>query len=459
MFSGKSRLLFVTTFGLFLILGLLGGEPLYAQTVFVSAGGPYEADVGEEIEFDASGSAMSDGSPIDGYYWDWDGDGEWDECFSLPEAKHTWHSAFSGTVRLFIFYPGGVDWADARVTVKGPETAIAITLGASATLHLRADGGKTIGMDDDTGLFDMDIAGATLTLVPPTNGSADDSLDLWSTLVTVPLTNNDSFVLTLTGAAAGPFEVRLQGIQDGKVVSDEFLVGQIAVEEEIQVDVVASVSDGNLTVKAGPLRYSPEMKVDPDDKIELNVQPGGRYETTITISETEGLRPLLGVALTCTELTGNVYTIPVSDISFSENGFNVAAGSKQDVVMAIEIPEFFLGQVTGTLTVSCAAADQSEEIDVVVRKAGTHAPIIEVESPVYGVVNAAVEFDATGSVDIDGEIDKYCWDWNLSGKYECVDGPVISHTWDATFTGVVRLRVVDDEGNATERYVQVVITE
>ncbi len=458
MSSEKSRLLFKIPFGLFLVLGFLGTNPLYAQSIFVSAGGPYEGDVGEEIEFDASLSAMSDGSAIDGYYWDWDGDGEWDECFTLPEAKHTWHSAYSGKVRLYIFYPGGVDWADARVTVEGPETAVAITLGASATLHLRADGGKTIGFDDD-GLFSMDIAGATMTLVPPTNAADDTPLSQYSTLLTVPLTHTDSFVLTLTGATAGSFEVRLQGLQDGKVVSDEFLVGQIAVDEEIRVSVVAGVSDGNLTVKAGPVRYSPEMEVDPDDKIELNVQPGGRYETTITISETEGLRPLLGVALTCTELTGEVYTIPVSDISFSENGFNVAAGSKQDVVMAVEIPDYFLGQVTGTLTVSCAAADQSEEIEVIVRKAGTHAPMIEVESPVYGVVNAAVEFDATGSADIDGEIDKYCWDWNLTGKYECVDGPVVSHTWNFPFSGVVRLRVVDDEGNTSETYVQVVITE
>ena len=455
----KSRLLFTIPFGLFLVLGLCGVQPLVAQTAFVSAGGPYEADVGEEIEFDAGLSAMSDGSEIDGYYWDWNGDGQWDECFTLPEAKHTWHSAFSGTVRLFIFGPDGVNWADAHVTVEGPETAIAITLGASASLHLRADGGRVIGMDDDSDLFQMDIAGATLTLVPPDGADGDTSLDLYSTLLTIPLTNNNSFVLTLTGETASPFEVRLQGIQDGEVVSDEFVAGDIAPDEQIEIDIAATVSGGNLTVKAGALRYCPGMEVDPDDKIELDVQPGGRYETTITIKETEGFRPIQGVALTCTELTGEVYTIPVSDISFSENGFDVPAGGEKKVTMAIEIPDYFLGQVTGTLTVSCAASDDSEEIDVIVSKAGTHAPMIEIESPVYGVIGSPVEFDATGSIDIDGEIDKYCWDWNLTGQYECVDGPVISHTWDAAFTGVVRLRVVDDEGNASEKYIQVVITE
>lgn len=455
----KSRKVLGNICGLFIVFGLFAAGPLYADGVFVSAGGPYEADVGEEIEFDASLSAMSDGSAIDGYYWDWDGDGKWDECFSLPKAKHAWHSAFSGMVRLFIFYLGGVEWADAHVTVNGPETAMAITVSSNATLRVRDEMGRFIGIDPDTGLFDMDIAGVTMTLVPPAVSEFKEApVEKWDMQYDIPLVNGSTYELTLTGVETGWFEVEIHGIRDGNCCPEKYLVGLINEGEEIKVDVSACCKDGELGVVCGALRYCPEMKVDPDDKIELLVQPGGLYSKTITISETEGLRPICAIVLSCSELTGTVYTIPVSDITFDENGFNVAAGGKQDVIMTVQVPEFFVGQVAGTLTVTCASG-ASKEIDVIVRKAGTHAPLIEIESPLYGTVGSPVEFDATGSVDIDGEIDKYCWDWDLTGQYECVDGPVVSHTWDRTFSGVVRLRAVDNEGNASETYVQVVITE
>ena len=462
MSSRKSNKVLRRMSGLLIILSLLWGSPLWADGVFVSAGGPYEGDVGDEIELDASGSYMLGDGEIDGYYWDWDKDGQWDECFCSATAKHTWHSAFSGYVRVYIFYPGGVDWADAYVKIEGPETSMSITVSSNAELRLRDEMGRFLGLNPDTGLFDMDIAGVTMTAVSPTVDGVAELKEAPTTVYgmkyTLPLVHGSTYDLTLTGVATGWFEVQVEGFEDGTCCSNEYLVGMINDGEEIKVEVSACCEDGSLEIDCGPLRYCPEMEVDPDDEIELIVQPGGRYETTITISETKGLRPLCGIVLTCSELTGTPYTIPVSDISFNVNGFNVAAGGKQDVVMTVEIPEFFIGQVTGTVTVQCAG-DNREEIDVVVRKAGVHAPTIEVVSPVYGVVGAPVEFDATGSSDRDGGVEEYCWDWGLTGEYECFDDPVCEHTWDEAFTGVVHLRVVDDEGNATEQYVQVVITE
>ncbi len=446
----------------FMVFGIFGASPLSAVTAFVDANGPYEGEVGEEIVFDAGGSHLSNGSQIEAFYWDWDGDGQWDESFSTPEARHTWFSAFAGEVRVYVFYSEGVDWADARVTIEGPETAVALTLGPSAALHLRSGGGQSFGFNETTGVFDFELAGATMMLVPPVNqsGEPDDDAPVgtWSTLYTVPLGNGSDYTATLTGNQAGPFELRLQGIQDGTRVSNAFLAGQIKQGETIQVDISVSFIGGNLQVDAGPLVYSSEMAVDPDDEIELAVQPGGRYSTVIAISETEGVRPLQGVALTSTELNGGLYAIPVSDVSFTPNGFDVEAGSQQEVIMTVDVPPFFLGQVAGTVTVKTIKGP-SEEIDLIVRKAGAHAPTIEVVSPVYGVVGSPVEFDATGSYDKDGGIESYCWDWDLTGQYECFDGPVAEHAWNRSFSGVVRLRVVDDEGNQAQQYVQVVIAD
>jgi len=460
MFSQKSRQVLRPTLGVFIIPVLLWAGSALAGGIFVDAGGPYKGAVGEEIEFDAGASSMLDGSAIECYYWDWCGDGYY-ECFSSPKAKHTWHSAFSGKVRVYIFYPDGVDWAEAQVTIEGPETSMSITVSDSAQLRLRDERGRFLGINPNTGLFDMDIARCTIARVPPEIGSVgvfkEAPTSQWATQYNIPLVGGSTYDLTLTGMEREWFELRIQGVQDGVCCSDEYLVGLINPGEQIKVDVSAWCNNGNLAIECGPLRYRPELKVDPDE-IKLTVQPGGRYEATITVSETEGLRPIWGITLTCTELAGTGPTIPISHISFDKNAFNLNPGGKEEVTMTVEIPEFFAGQVAGTVTVQCAGG-QSEEIDVIVRKAGVHAPTIEVVSPVYGVVGTPTKFDATGSSDMDGGIETYCWDWDLTDEYECLDDPVCEHTWDVPFNSVVRLRVVDDEGHMTEQYVQVVITE
>jgi PKD domain len=451
-----------------LILGLLGTSPAYASNVFVSAGGPYEGAVGKEIEFDASGSYMLDDSEIDGYYWDWHGDGHF-ECFTTPTATHTWHSAFSGLVRVYVFYDHGVDpngantarvdWADTSVMITGPETALTLTLNSSAELHVRDECGRCIGTDPFTGLFDMEIEGATIEFVPPETGGAAEMGEIaevdWATQYTIPLCTGSTYDITLTGLETGPFELCVQGLEDGKCVHDQTFKGIINATEEINLEVSACCQDGGLSISCSGLLYCPGLEVAPDE-IALAVQPGGRYETTITVSETEGFRSLCGIALTCSDLTGEVYTIGATDVHFDRNGFDVAPGAKEEVTMTVEMPSSFVGQVAGAVTVACAGG-QSETIDVALHKAGAHAPILTVGGPYSGVAGSPVTFDATGSYDPDGSIESYCWDWDLTGQYECVDDPVCEHTWDRAYAGVVRLRAVDNEGNATEQYVQVTI--
>jgi hypothetical protein len=462
MSAKESSEVFGKIYGLLIVLGLLWAAPLYANGVSVSAGGPYEGKVGEEIELDASLSYMLDGSEVGGYYWDWDKDGEWDECFGGPYATHTWHSAFSGKVRLYLFYPGGVDWADAQVKITGPETALSVTASSNVELSLEDERGRHIGINEDTGLFDVEIAGATLVLVPPATASDPEAeeipLSAWAMQYNVPLVHGSTYDLTLTGVEAGPFEVCIQGLEDGTCVAEQTYQDTISEGEKMRLEVAACCNDGSLNVACNGLIYCPEMKVDPDDEIEIFVQPGGRYDTTITISETEGLRPLCSVAMTCSELTGNIDSIPISNIQFTPSTFSVPASSTQEVLLTIEVPDTFFGPVTGTVTVECAG-DLRREIELIVRRGEFHGPIIQVVSPVYGIAGIPVEFDASGSQDLDGTIETYCWDWNLTGEYECFEGPVCEHTWDSAFTGVVHLRVVDNHGVAAQQYVQIVITE
>lgn len=66
------------------------------------ANGPYTADEGTAILFDASGSTDPDGHALE-YAWDFDNDGNWDTGWSPdPTVTHTWCDDYTGTVRLIV---------------------------------------------------------------------------------------------------------------------------------------------------------------------------------------------------------------------------------------------------------------------------------------------------------------------------------------------------------------------
>jgi len=443
--------------GLLIVLSLLWAGPSYATSVFVDAGGPYEGEVGEEIELDAGASYILDGSEIGCYYWDWGGDGHWDECSSTPEVKHIWHSAFSGKVRVYIFYPDGVDWADARVTVTGPDTTLAVTLHSDADLHLFAPGEQHVGMNYDTGVYEMEIAGASLAFVSDPSASANpDGPELKTApQIALPVYDGGPYEIELVGVADGSFTLSIQGLVDGVLHTEAVIEGHIYDEESITMGVTVEYKDGVLTLDQGKLTYCPELEVDPND-IEEVADPGEVCEVALTVRETEGIRPLRSVSLICSDLTNAIHTIKGSDIRFDRYNFDVGPGQEQVVHMSIPVPEPFHGEVTGSVAV-WHLGEVVMDIPVAVKRAGLHGPTIEVVSPVYGIVGVPVEFDATGSNDMDGGIETYCWDWALNGKFECFDDPVCEHTWDSPFRGMVQLRVVDDEGHTATQYVSVMI--
>lgn len=84
-------------------------------------------------------------------------------------------------------------------------------------------------------------------------------------------------------------------------------------------------------------------------------------------------------------------------------------------------------------------------------------PVPRLRMPAMGAPGEAIELDATGSVDSDGRIAAYEWDF---GDGETGTGPTVEHHWREPGTYTVRVRVEDDAGlgnSATEESAQIVI--
>ena len=73
-------------------------------------------------------------------------------------------------------------------------------------------------------------------------------------------------------------------------------------------------------------------------------------------------------------------------------------------------------------------------------------PIADANGPYIGVVDSPIAFDGTGSYDQDGTIVSYEWDLDDDGEFDDATGPTPTKTWDAPYSGNIRLRVTDNDG-------------
>jgi len=75
-------------------------------------------------------------------------------------------------------------------------------------------------------------------------------------------------------------------------------------------------------------------------------------------------------------------------------------------------------------------------------------PVADADGPYAGTVGQTVTFDGSGSFDPDGTIVLYEWDFESDGTFDfsSATSPTASHTYPDAFSGVVTLRVTDDDG-------------
>lgn len=461
MVKRKAHLRVATVLGALIGICIVGAQPVLAQDdpnnpyLFAHAGGPYTGTVGVPITFHSHTSYIGDGTPIEGYYWDWDLDRNY-ECVTLPVATHTWHSAFSDKVRVHVYGPGeSMAWDEASVTVTGPETILSIILEANDTdLHVYDPSGRHTGFNDTSDKVDLKIPDSSYELA----AVADDKGNQTSIqTAALPLHAAGDYKVKLTGASNDTFQLKVAAVRDGEPAATQIYAGQVCKGETVSLNIYAACPNGGLDVMCGELACCPGLMIDPA-KLELTVEPNAVYDVALQVCETFGKVPLESVNLQCGHITGPGNIVAGSNVTFNRSGFCVDPGCQQEVHAHVTVPKAFQGKATGTICVSCSAG-VSKNVPITLKTLGKCSPVTVGIGPYEGTVGVPITFDASESHDPDGYIDQYGWDWDDDGNVdEFTNTPTNSHTWDTEFSGTVTCIVIDNDGYSNSMSFQVTVT-
>lgn len=296
----------------------------------------------------------------------------------------------------------------------------------------------------------LDAAGKEV----PISGKTPD--EGFAQVISWPLYIAGTYRVQAVATGDGPFELTIRASQDDAAVAEKTVGGTIRKGEIATVNVTASCADGKLAVLFEEPVYSPGIRVEPDE-ITLVVEAGRSYEVPFTIREAFSRTPLTSVTLGNEDIAGSVSKVAAGAIRFEPGSFALEPGGETRVVATIPVPQVFLGKATGRIVVR-SAEGAAAVVNVTLKTPGSCPPHCNGIGPIVGLVGVPVVFDAGGSYDPDGQILHYAWDWDDDGDFEWTDQPVIQHTWDAPFTGKVRLVIFDNDDECADTYVEVTIT-
>ena len=261
---------------------------------------------------------------------------------------------------------------ETRTLPPGAQLYMSIVLASHADLHVYDQQGRHMGVNYATHTIEQNIPGATYKIinadgneVPYDGNTPDDGL---RQVINLPILAADSYRIELVGTSNGPFNLTVNGIQDGNSVTSNTYDGQITMGESLATTVTSTALEGALTLLYGPLTVLPTLEVTPP-QIETTVELNTVKQVTFKVSEMGGQETLHSVNIYCTDITGIGGTITGSQVTFDKSNFDVAPGGEETVTASIPIPAVFEGSCTGSIIVESLDGG-AKSISVVLKAIG-----------------------------------------------------------------------------------------
>lgn len=163
-----------------------------------------------------------------------------------------------------------------------------------------------------------------------------------------------------------------------------------------------------------------------------------------------------------TSYLGNEFAIRVETLpgwmSLSKNSGMVTSGVTDQITFTINTKDLDAGDYLGSILVE-HNANQVNPLEIPVHlTVENQAPVVTIEhSTPY--LNYPVTFDASQSVDLDGQIQSYAWDLNGDGIYDDGTDAIVTYTYDTTGSYIAYLRVTDEHQAVQTEQVSFIVSE
>ncbi len=440
------------------------------QTPVADAGGGRQALVGEPVVFDASRSRDPDGSILT-YRWDF-GDGTGSERLV---TDHVYHQPGTYRVSLEVMDDSGKDNASASDTIEvvvahkdniSPRVSVGQHRTAFVNEILEFDASGTIDVDGNIVAIEWDFGdGARASGVTVPHSYQEPGVYQVRVLVRDESgrrgsVSTSSFAVTVNPAPNRAPQHELDALlQLNTEIPYLFDAGEAIDPDGHIISYLWDFGDGATSdrpivehVYNRPGTYEGSLTLTDDSGLDNGIM---ELRFTAVVEERPNERPVARAGDDINAIVGQAVTFDGGgstdkDGSLLRYHWDFGNG-KSAVGEKRSIAYFFPGRYEVTLTVtdnSGQANDtDTDTMTVVVSDRDNDAPIARLEEDRPAAIDEPVPFTASASVDPDGNIISYEWDFGDGKKGS---GREVVHQYDKPGTYRVRLVIRDDSGLANE---------